>query len=386
MVGWEEQQQLPWQAKFSECIEKIVIDRNQIQNIDWGLIGLLILNSVIGIAFIHSSSHYLPGNHALKQFFFLLVALIAMFVFLSINYTVFVTYSLYFYSIAIIILSGILLFGRLTAGTKSWIVLPFFQIQPSEITKIAVILVLANLFSNYRRDSLSLGHGFMSMMIVGIPVLLVGLQPDLGTALTYVPILLVVFVMAGLKRRTVIIFVILALLLGIVGWSAILKDYQKDRITTFFSPGKDPLGSGYQTIQSKIAIGSGGFLGKGYKKGTQSQLRFLPARHTDFIFSVIGEEFGFIGVVVSFLLYFLFLARLFQSVSKSRDRAGAFIICMVAGMITFQFFVNVFMTIGLFPIAGVPLPLFSYGGSSLLTNFLAVSLVINVGMRRFVNV
>jgi rod shape determining protein RodA len=363
-----------------------MIDRNQLRNIDWVLIGLLILNSVIGIAFIHSSSHYLPGNHALKQFFFLILALTALFVFLSVNYTVLVSYSLYFYSIALIILSGILLFGRLTAGTKSWIVLPFIQIQPSEITKIMVILVLAHMFSNYRRDSLSFVHGFLSILIVGIPVLLVGLQPDLGTALTYIPILLVVFVVVGLKRRTVILFVILALLLGAVGWSVILKDYQKVRITTLLSPAKDPLGSGYQTIQSKIAIGSGGFLGKGYKKGTQSQLRFLPARHTDFIFSVIGEEFGFVGVTITFLLYFLFLARLFQSVSKSRDRAGAFIIYMVAGMISFQFFVNVFMTIGLFPIAGVPLPLYSYGGSSLLTNFLAVSLVINVRMRRFANV
>lgn len=363
-----------------------MIDRNLIRHIDWGLIGLLILNSAIGIAFIHSSSHYLPGNHALKQFIFLVVALAALIVLLSVNYTVLVTYSLYFYSIAIIILSGILLFGQLTAGTKSWIVLPYFQIQPSEIAKIAVILVLALLFSNYRRESLSIGHGILSMLIVGAPVLLVGLQPDLGTALTYIPILLAVFVIVGLKRRTVIIFVIMALLLGIVGWNVLLKDYQKVRITTLLSPEKDPLGSGYHTIQSKIAIGSGGFLGKGYKKGTQSQLRFLPARHTDFIFSVIGEEFGFIGAIITFLLYFLFLARLFQNVSKSRDRPGALIIYMVAGMIAFQFFVNVFMTIGLFPITGIPLPLLSYGGSSLLTNFLAVSLVINVRMRRFVNV
>lgn len=363
-----------------------MIDRNQIRNIDWGLIGLLILNSVIGIAFIHSSSHYLSGNHALKQFFFMIAGIVVLFVFLSVNYTVLVTYSLYFYIFAVIILSGILLFGSLTAGTKSWIVLPFFQIQPSEIAKITVILLLAHLFSTYRRDHLSLGQTFLSILIVGVPVLLVGLQPDLGTALTYIPILLVIFVMVGLKKRVVIFFVIIALLLSIIGWNLILKDYQKDRITTFFSPDKDPLGSGYQTIQSKIAIGSGGFLGKGYKKGTQSQLRFLPARHTDFIFSVIGEEFGFIGVTIMFLLYFLFLARLFQSVSKARDRAGASIIYMIAGMIAFQFFVNVFMTIGLFPIAGVPLPLYSYGGSSLITNFLAVSLVINVRMRRFANV
>jgi len=363
-----------------------MIDRNQLKTIDWGLIGLLILNSIIGIAFIHSSSHYLPGNYALKQFFWFLVAILALFVFLSVDYRIWVTYSLYFYGVAVIILAGVLLFGRLTAGTKSWIVLPFFQIQPSEITKIPVILVLTHMFSTYRRDSLSFVHGFLSILIVGIPVLLIGLQPDLGTAHTYIPILLAVFVMVGLKKRTVIFLIILALLLGIVGWSVIFKEYQKERITTLLSPEKDPLGAGYQTIQSKIAIGSGGFLGKGYKKGTQSQLRFLPARHTDFIFSVIGEEFGFIGVIVMFVLYFLFLARLFHSVTKSRDRAGVFIIYLVAGMIAFQFLVNVFMTIGLFPIAGVPLPLISYGGSSLLTNYLAVSLVINVRMRRFVNV
>jgi rod shape determining protein RodA len=363
-----------------------MIDRNQLRNIDWGLIGLLILNSVIGIAFIHSSSHYLPGNHALKQFIFLLVALTALFVLLSVNYTVLVTYSLYFYSIAILILAGILLFGRLTAGTKSWIVLPFIQIQPSEISKILVILLLAHLFSGYKRDSLSFVHGLLSILIVGVPILLVGLQPDLGTALTYVPILIAVFVVVGLKQKTIIFLLMLALLLGIIGWSVILKDYQKERITTLLSPEKDPLGAGYQTIQSKIAIGSGGFLGKGYKKGTQSQLRFLPARHTDFIFSVIGEEYGFVGVIGTFLLYFLFLARLFQSVTLARDRAGVLITYFVAVMIAFQFFVNVLMTIGLFPIAGIPLPLISYGGSSLLTNFLAVSLVINIRMRRFVNV
>ncbi len=363
-----------------------MIDRSQLKNIDWVLIGLLILNSAIGIAFIHSSSHYLPGNHALKQFFWLLVAFIALFVFFSVNYSHLVAYSLYFYVVAVIILAGVLLFGRLTAGTKSWIVLPFFQIQPSEIAKLTVILVLAQMFSTYRRESLSFVHGMLSILIVGVPILLVGLQPDLGTALTYIPILLAIFVVVGLKRRNVIILVIFALLLGVVGWSAILKDYQKERVTTLLSPEKDPLGAGYHTIQSKIAIGSGGFLGKGFKKGTQSQLRFLPARHTDFIFSVIGEEFGFVGVIVTFLLYFLFLARLFLSVTKSRDRAGVLIVYMVSTMIAFQFFVNVLMTIGLFPIAGVPLPLISYGGSSLITNFLAVSLVLNVRMRRFVNV
>jgi rod shape determining protein RodA len=363
-----------------------MLDRSQITSIDWVLIGLLILNSLIGVAFIHSSSHYLSGNYALRQLLWILVGLVALFIFLSLNYQFLVAYSLYFYVIAIIILLGILIFGRLTAGAKSWIILPFFQIQPSEVTRIMVILVLAHIFSSYRRSYLTVGHGLLSGFMVGIPIFLVALQPDLGTALTYVPILLAVFVLVGLRRKTVVILIILALLIGILGWNVFLRDYQKERVTTLLSPEKDPLGSGYHTIQSKIAIGSGGFLGKGYEKGTQSQLRFLPARHTDFIFSVIGEEFGFVGVVITFLCYFLLLFRLFQSVTKSRDRAGVYIIFMVALMISFQFFVNVFMTIGLFPIAGIPLPLVSYGGSSLISNYLAISLVINVKMRRFVNV
>ncbi|MDH4217285.1 MAG: rod shape-determining protein RodA [Candidatus Aminicenantes bacterium] len=363
-----------------------MIDRNQLRNIDWVLIGLLVLNSMIGVAFIHSSSDYIPGNYALKQFFWILVSLVALLLFLSVDYRFFVAYSLYFYIIIVFILAGILLFGRLTAGAKSWIVLPFFQIQPSEIAKITVILVIAYIFSDYKRDYLSIGQGYLSSVIVFIPVLLIALQPDLGTALTYVPILLAAFFLAGLGKKTIIIFLILALLAGIVGWNLFLQEYQKERITTLVSPEKDPLGAGYHTIQSKIAIGSGGFLGKGYKRGTQSQLRFLPARHTDFIFSVIGEEFGFIGVITALLFYFLFLARLFQSVTKSRDRAGVYIIFMVAVTITFQFCINVLMTIGLFPIAGVPLPLISYGGSSLLTNYIAVSLVLNIKMRRFVNV
>jgi len=219
-----------------------------------------------------------------------------------------------------------------------------------------------------------------------IAVVLVTLQPDLGTALVYIPILLGAFILAGLTRKTLVTLLIIALVIGIVSWGFFLKDYQKNRITTLLTPDKDPLGTGYHVLQSKIAIGSGGLFGKGYVRGTQSQLQFLPARHTDFIFAVIGEELGFVGVVVIGLFYFLFLGRLFQSVSKSRDRTGVYIIFMVAMMISSQFFINVSMTIGLFPIAGIPLPLLSYGGSSLLTNYIAVSLVINIKMRRFVNI
>jgi rod shape determining protein RodA len=363
-----------------------MINQTQIKNIDWILIFLLVLNTLIGIAVIYSSSHYLPGNYFLRQIFWTLLSLVVLFALLAVDYNILVTYSLYLYIGCISILFAILIFGRLIAGTRSWIRLEFMQIQPSEITKIAVILLLARIFSEFKRKYLSNEAGISSSAFVLLAVVLVALQPDLGTALIYIPILLGAFMLAGITRKTLVTLLIIALAVGILGWGFFLKDYQKDRITSLLTPDKDPLGTGYHIIQSKIAIGSGGLLGKGYARGTQSQLQFLPARHTDFIFAVIGEELGFVGVVGIGLFYFLFLARLFQSVSKSRDRTGVYIIFMVAMMITSQFFINVFMTIGLFPIAGLPLPLLSYGGSSLLTNYIAISLVVNVKMRRFVNV
>lgn len=363
-----------------------MIDRTQIRNIDWVLLGLLLINSLIGVAVIYSASHYLPGDYHLRQLFWIAVSLVAFFIVLSIDYNTLVSFSFPFYAVCLVVLLGILLFGVLISGAKSWIRLPFMQIQPSEVTRIAVILVLAQIFAHHKRTSLTMGKIFMSSAVIFVPFFLIGLQPDLGTALSYIPILLGALILAGVTKRMVIVFLLLAVVLGFTGWSYVLKDYQKDRLTTLISPGKDPLGSGYQITQSKIAIGSGGFQGKGYLKGTQSQLRFLPARHTDFIFSVIGEELGFLGTVFILFFYFLFVFRLFRSAFQARDRAGVYIIFMVAMWISCQFFINVMMTVGLFPIAGIPLPLLSYGGSSLLTNYIAVSLVVNVKMRRFANI
>jgi rod shape determining protein RodA len=363
-----------------------MIDRSLFPHIDWALIALLLLNSLIGVAFIYSSSHYIPGNYHMRQLFWLGVGLAAFFILLSIDYRRLLAYSAYLYAAGIVMLAGVLIFGRIIAGAKSWFRLPFIQIQPSEITKLAVILLLAHLFSEFKRSHISLGAGVLGSAVVGLPIALVALQPDLGTALTYVPILAAALILAGLNRRMVVLFLIVCVLLGITGWFYILKDYQKQRITTLLYPEQDPLGSGYQIMQSKIAVGSGGLFGKGFKKGTQSQLRFLPARHTDFIFSVIGEEAGFLGVFLVTAVYLMLLVRLFQSVEKSRDRAGVYLIFMVAMLISAQFLINIMMTVGLFPVVGIPLPFLSYGGASLLTNFSAVALVVNVKMRRFVNV
>jgi rod shape determining protein RodA len=254
------------------------------------------------------------------------------------------------------------------------------------VAKLAVILLLARLFSEYKKSTLGSRMAVEALLIVIVPVLFVAAQPDLGTAMTFLPVLLAAFFLAGLKKKTIAILLVASVAAGIVGWNFGLREYQKRRLTTLVNPGQDPRGAGYHILQSKIAIGSGGLTGKGFGRGSQSQLRFLPARHTDFIFSVIGEETGFVGVFLVLLAYFLMLARMFASASHARERAGVYIVFMASMLIAFQFFVNVMMIIGLFPVTGVPLPLLSYGGSSLLSNFIAIGLVLNVRMRRFANI
>lgn len=363
-----------------------MIDRALIQEIDWILICFLLLNSMVGVVCIYSASHYLPGGFFLKQIVWIILSLILLLLSLSFNYRTLVDFSLYLYLFFMIILFGLLIFGKAVSGAKSWIRMSFLGVQPSELAKIAIILLLAHIFSEFKKDHLSLGLGILSGIVVGLPIILIFLQPDLGTAFSYLALVAGSLWLAGLNKKALIFFLIAILLVSFVSWNFILQDYQKKRLTTLIHPSQDPRGAGYHILQSKIAIGSGGFLGKGFKKGTQSQLKFLPARHTDFVLSVLGEEFGFLGILVILLLYFLFLSRLFRSVAKSRDRAGMYICFMVALMTSFQFFVNVMMIVGLFPITGIPLPLLSYGGSSLLTTYLATGLVLNVKMRRFVNV
>lgn len=363
-----------------------MIDRVQLREIDWVLIGLLLVNSVIGILLIYSSSHYQNGNFYVKQIIWLLISLGVMFLVLSIDYKLLIGLSPYLYVLFLLLLGGLLVFGRVISGAKSWIRLAIIGGQPSELAKVVVLLVLARIFSEFRRTYLSLEFAALSGAVVIVPIAVIAVQPDLGTAVCFLPLLLASLVLAGMNRKTLALLLIIAVVAGFVGWNFFLKDYQKQRLTTLVNPGQDPRGSGYHVLQSKIAIGSGGLAGKGFKKGTQIQLRFLPARHTDFIFSVLGEEFGFLGVFIVLLTYFSLLARIFRSVEKSRDRAGMYIVFMAACLLTFQFLFNVMMIVGLFPITGIPIPLLSYGGSSLLTTFVAVGLVVNVKMRRFVNV
>jgi rod shape determining protein RodA len=362
-----------------------MIDRRLIENIDWFLIGLLVLNSLLGVVVIYSASHYVPGNYHWRQLVFIGASLVALFVLLLVDYQVLVTFSLYFYGAVVFVLLIMVSFSQFISK-GSWIKLRYFQIQPSELAKVAIILTLARLFAEYKKNQATSTAVLTSSGLVALPFVLVALQPDLGTAISFLPLLMGSLILAGLRRTAVTGILVLTLLAGIAGWNFYLKDYQKERLATVVFPSRDPQGAGYHILQSKIAIGSGGLLGKGFARGSQSQLKFLPARHTDFVFSVIGEEFGFLGIVSVLLLYYLFVRRLFRSAGKSRDRAGVYIIFMVSLMISFQLLVNVAMVIGIFPIVGIPLPLLSYGGSSLLANYLGVGLVLNVKMRRFANI
>ena len=364
----------------------MMIDRRLVQEIDGVLLGLVLLQSLIGVLFIYSSSHFLAGDYYVRQLIWIGVSLVVLVFVLAIDYKFFVSLSPYFYGLIVAVLAATLVFARLVAGTKSWISLGLMQLQPSELAKIVMILVFARYFAEYKNAYLTTANTLGAIALAGAPLLLIVLQPDLGTAMTFLAIIGGALILAGLRRKTLVFIVIAALAVGVGGWNVALKDYQKQRLMTLINPQGDPRGSGYQLIQSKIAIGSGGFAGKGVMKGTQSQLRFLPARHTDFIFSVIGEETGFLGVFVVLALYLALLARMFLSVAKARDRAGVYIIFTASMLVAFQFLVNVLMIIGLFPVVGITLPFLSYGGSSLLTNFVACGLVLNVKMRRFANV
>ena len=250
--------------------------------------------------------------------------------------------------------------------------------------KIAAAVFVAKVFAEYRQETLGLRDVLLPGAAVGFLALLIAREPDLGTAACLVPLFLAVAFLAGLRMRAVVGLAAVLLLTAALAWP-LLKDYQRTRIYTFLDPSLDPRGAGYQKIQSQIAVGSGGLLGRGFLEGSQAQLGYLPARHTDFIFSVLAEEAGFVGVVVALALYLLVLWRMLETARLARDRLGAFLVAGIAGSFAFQVVYNVAMVAGLVPVKGLPLPLMSYGGSSILSSLLGMGLVLSVRMRRFAN-
>jgi rod shape determining protein RodA len=288
------------------------------------------------------------------------------------------------YGLTVLGLGALLLFGRPIAGTKRWVPIGGLTFQVSEIAKLVIILTVAAYFAERQgkyvtwKDSVKLG------ILVGLPAVLVALEPDLGSALTFFPIVAAGFFLAGVRARHLAVLALLGALMLPVGWH-LLKPYQRERLTSYVHPSKDTQGSSYQGIQSRIAIGSGGFWGKGIRNGTQSRLGFVPVSHADFIFAAFAEEQGFVGTLLVLLLYLALLLRLLDGAQTAGDRAGAFLLVGFAAVLFFQVAVNIGMMIGFFPITGIPLPLMSHGGSSALFTFLGLGLAMSVNLRRFVN-
>jgi rod shape determining protein RodA len=358
------------------------------RDFDWPLLGMVLLLCIISVLEIYSATLHTKyvGFHT-KQVFWIVAGLIAMFLFAKIDYHKMIDFAPWAYGVCIVSLLAVLAVGHKALGAKRWIKIGPLQFQPSEWVKLVLILMMARYFANLGGRSLTWKDIFKAFALVGVPMLLVLKQPDLGTTLTYAPILIAGFFLGGINLRQALILGTcgLALVAGVWTSGKMLKPYQKARLTSFVNPDNDPRGSGYQTKQSLIAIGSGGVWGKGAAKGTQTQGDFLPIPHADFIFAAFGEEHGFVGALFVLLLYFFILMRLIQNAQTAADLSGSLLIMGVVAVLTFEIAVNVGMVIGFMPVTGIPLPLMSYGGSSVLFTFLALGAAMNVRMRRFVN-
>ncbi|MBI2840128.1 MAG: rod shape-determining protein RodA [Acidobacteria bacterium] len=362
-----------------------MIDRRLLVNLDWVLLGSTLLVSIVGVMLVSSASQSLQTGFAEKQASWCAIGLVVMVIAMSIDYHRLADQAPVFYLLVILALMYVLFFGRIISGARSWITLAGFRAQPSEVAKIVLALMLTKYFAEFRQNRVSAREIGAVALIVGIPLLLTAAQPDLGTAVTFLPIAASALILAGMPTRWLVGIICTFLMISLFAWFFLLKDYQKDRLTSFISPEADPKGSGYHSIQSRIAVGSGGFTGKGYTQGTQSRLEFLPARHTDFVFSVLGEEEGFVGTLAVLGLYMLIIQRGFSAARHARDRAGLFLAACLTSLIAFHIIINVGMVAGVLPITGIPLPFLSYGGSFTAVMFVSVGLILNVRMRKTVN-
>ena len=361
------------------------IERRLTFHLDWLLLATVLVIVAMGITMIYSATQTTTPRLYTSQLYALALGLLAMLVALTIDYRTLADKSHWIYGFTILLLLYVAFFGVVRGGARRWIPLGFFNLQPSEFAKLAVALVLAKFFGESRRMQPTGGDLVTGAALTVVPFLLIARQPDLGTAVTLIPVYLAVAYVAGLPMRILGILALAAVLAAPVVWKFGLKDYQKSRIMMFIDPSKDTRGAGYQQIQARITVGSGGLWGKGFMKGTQGQLRFLPVASTDFIFSAWAEEQGFVGVLIALGLYLLVITRALEAARLSKDRLGSFLVLGILASFTFQVFYNVTMSAGLAPVKGLTLPLMSYGGSSLIATLTGFGLILNVRMRRFTN-
>jgi rod shape determining protein RodA len=345
-----------------------------------------VLLSLISITEIYSATMAQGNEHYfLRQAAWVGVGIVFLFVIAAIDYHIISEHIPLLYVLSLGALLYTLLLGHRVSGSKSWVGFGSITIQPSEFIKMVAVVALARYLSELRASKyMSVAQIAKACVIVFVPMGLILLQPDLGTSLTYLPAIAVGLFIRGI-RPAALISLILAFVLVLPAAWFFLRPYQQERIKTFLDPERDPLGKGYQVTQSKIAIGSGGLLGKGIFHGSQNTLGFLPTRHTDFIFSVIGEELGFVGVIGTLGLLSFIIFRSIYNAQTARDNLGMFIVMGVTGIYFFHLIVNVGMVIGFMPTTGIPLPFLSYGGSSVLTAFIALGLIMSVRRCRYVN-
>ncbi|HUO57641.1 MAG TPA: rod shape-determining protein RodA [bacterium] len=353
--------------------------KTYLKGVDWALITQVFTLSLIGIIVVISATSHNSEISQLwkKQFFWFCLSLLGMFVFSRIDYRFWIEASYIFYWIAILSLLLVLVIGDETNGAKRWIKLGILSYQPSELAKLSILLVLARYIGSRTVELFFVGRLLFILAMLGFPLVLILKQPDLGSALLLVPVSVMLMYVGGIQLKWLLTMFLMALSSLPLVWH-FLKDYQKERLFVFINPQDDPLGAGYNIIQSMIAIGSGGITGKGYMQGTQTQLSFIPEHHTDFIFSVLGEEWGFLGCALVLILYYFMIQKTFQIARKARDREGSLLALGIAGMFTVQVVINVGMTVGLLPVTGLTLPFISYGGSSLAFSYVAVGMLLNI--------
>jgi rod shape determining protein RodA len=365
----------------------VQIDRRLAAHFDWTLFFLALVFGFISIATIYSANYNIAENHAgalpSRQLVWLGLGILAMMTAVAFDYHYIDRIAYPFYFAMLLLLLLVLFIGHSGGGSQRWINLGFFRLQPSEPAKIAIVLMMAKYFrSDEPPQGFRLRDLWAPFALVSPLVILTLVQPDLGTAIILAIVFLSMILMGGLRIRSFLCLVGVGLALLPIGWH-FLKAYQRQRILTFLDPDRDPLGAGYHVIQSKIAIGSGGLFGKGYLHGTQNRLDFLPAQHTDFIFAVFSEEWGFVGCVILLALYFALIIYSLKLIERVRDRFGGLLIFGMAAIFFWHVVINIAMVAGVMPVVGVPLPLVSYGGSSLASMMFALGVMINVSMRRY---
>lgn len=356
-----------------------------LRDLDWPLIALSFVICALGVLQIYSATLETKWENAWwKQLMYMGIGLFLMYAATRVDYHTLLGQIPVMYVGGILLMIATLAVGTKIFGSRRWIPLfGGFHFQVSEFFKLVIVLLVARYLSERKGDHLEVPDLIKLAVLVGIPMGLVVVQPDLGTSMTYVPILAVGLFLGGIRWQHAVAVLAVVAVLAPVGWFFVLKDYQKARIETFLDPAKDPRGRGYQVIQSRIAVGAGGPWGKGVTRGSQTQLRFLPVPHTDFIVSAFAEEHGFVGIVVLLGLYFLLLMQIVQNAQTAPDRAGMFICMGVGACLLFHLLVNAGMAVGRMPVTGIPLPLMSAGGSNMLSVFLMLGLVNNVRLRRF---